>query len=167
MSEWKKSCHPCFTCPCFRSLVQGNTAQQCRLGLFQYSDSAGDLEDSKSTSAGVLCIFGSQTFMPISWMCKKQTSLSHSSTEAEVISSDAGLRTDGIPTLALWDLVIEVFHSQSNQIEKSKGQKSQGNLSRNTILHMKNQNLTKHVNLGLNNVDHVSSNARSSQFGAM
>ena len=28
----------------------GNSAQQCRLGLFQDSDFAGDLEDSKSTS---------------------------------------------------------------------------------------------------------------------
>ena len=35
----------------------GNTAQQCRLGLFQDSDFAGDLEDSKSTSGGVLCFF--------------------------------------------------------------------------------------------------------------
>ena len=156
MSEWKKSCHPCFTCPCFRSLVQGTTAQHCRLGLFQDSDFAGDLEYSKSTSGGVLCIFGKHTFVPISWMCKKQTSVSHSSTEAEVISSDAGLRMDGIPTLDLWDLVIEVFHSQSNQNNKSKGQKSQGNLSRNTTPHMKNQNPTRHVNLDLNNVDPVS-----------
>ena len=30
----------------------GNTARQCRLGLFQDSDFAGDLEDSKSTSGG-------------------------------------------------------------------------------------------------------------------
>ena len=79
--------------------------------MFQDSDFAGDLEDSKSTSGGVLCIFGSRTFMPVSWMCKKQTSVSHSSTEAEIISLDAGLRMDGIPTLTLWDLVIEVFHS--------------------------------------------------------
>ena len=56
----------------------GNTAQHCRLGLFQDSDSAGDLEDSKWTSGGVLCIFGSRTFVPISWMCKRQTSVSHS-----------------------------------------------------------------------------------------
>ena len=27
--------------------------------------------------------FGSQTFVPISWMCKKQTSVSHSSTESD------------------------------------------------------------------------------------
>ena len=53
----------------------GNTAKQCRLGLFQDSDFAGDLEDSKSTSGGTLCIFGSHTFVPISWMCKKQTSV--------------------------------------------------------------------------------------------
>ena len=33
----------------------GNTAQQCRLGLFQDSDFAGDPEDSKSTSGGILC----------------------------------------------------------------------------------------------------------------
>ena len=86
--EYKQYCHV------------GNTAQQCRLGLFQDSDCVGDLEDSKSTSGGVLCIFGSHTFVPISWMCKKQTSVSHSSTEAEIISLGAWLRMDGIPALA-------------------------------------------------------------------
>ena len=30
------------------------------------------LRTQKSTSGGILCIFGSQTFAPISWMCKKQ-----------------------------------------------------------------------------------------------
>ena len=49
----------------------GNTAKQCRLGLFQDSDFAGDLEDSKSTSGGTLCVLGSHTFVPISWMRKK------------------------------------------------------------------------------------------------
>ena len=44
-------------------------------------------------------------------MCKKQTSVSHSSTQSEVISLDAGLRMDGIPALDLWDLVFEVLHA--------------------------------------------------------
>ena len=83
--------------PCVR-----NTAQQCRLGLFQDSDFAGDLEDSKSTSGKILCIFGSHTFDPTSWMCKKQTSVSHSAMESEIIALDAGLRMDGIPALDLW-----------------------------------------------------------------
>ena len=87
----------------------GNTAKQCRLGLFQDSDFAGDLEDSKSTSGGTLCIFGSHTFVPISWMCKKQTSVSHSSTESEIISLDTGLRLDGLPALELWDLIVSVL----------------------------------------------------------
>ena len=99
----------------------GNTAQQCRLGLSQDSDFAGDLEDSKSTSGGILCIFGSHTFVPISWMCKKQTSVSHSSTESEINSLDAGLRMDGIPALDLWDFVVEALHSSSKQRDpKSK-----------------------------------------------
>ena len=63
-SEFKQYCHV------------GNR-QQYRLGLFQDSDFARDLEDSKSTSGGILCIFGSHTFVVISWMCKKQTSVSH------------------------------------------------------------------------------------------
>ena len=84
----------------------GNTAKQCRLGLFQNSDFAGDLEDSKSTSGGTFCIFGSHTFVPVSWMCKKQTSVSHSSTESEIISLDAGLRLGGIPALDLRDLIV-------------------------------------------------------------
>ena len=96
-SEYKQYCHV------------GNTAKQCRLGLFQDSDFAGDLEDSKSTSGGTLCIFGSHTFVPISWMCKKQTSVSHSSTESEIISLDTGLRLDGLPALELWDLIISVL----------------------------------------------------------
>ena len=53
----------------------GNTAKQCRLGLCQDSDFAGDLEDSKSTSGGTLCVFGSLTFVPISWM-RMKTNLS-------------------------------------------------------------------------------------------
>ena len=91
------------------------TVKQCRLGLFQDSDFAGDLEDSKSTFGGTLCIFGGQTFVPISWMCKKQTSVSHGSTESEIISLDASLRMDGIPALDLWDLIVIVLQGNTNQ----------------------------------------------------
>ena len=57
------------TCEYWQYVV--NTAQPCRLGLFQDSDFAVDVEDPKSTSGGILCIFGSDTFVPRSWMCKK------------------------------------------------------------------------------------------------
>ena len=107
--EYKQYCHVC------------NTAKQCRLGLFQDSDFAGDLEGSKYTSGGTLCVLGSHTFVPISWMCKKQTAVSHSSTESEIISLDTGLRLDGLPALELWDLIVSVLGHVS-RVSDTSGQ---------------------------------------------
>ena len=111
----------------------GNTAKQFRLGLFQDSDFAGDLEDSKSTSVGTLCIFGSHTFVPISWMCKKQTAVSHSSTVSEIISLDTGLRLDGLPALELWDLIVSVFgimtQTSDRPVDTERSQNSQGKIN--------------------------------------
>ena len=96
-----------------------NIALQCIKGLFQDSDFAGDLEDSKSTSGGTLCVLGSHTFVPISWMCKKQTAVSHSSTESEIISLDTGLRLDGLSALELWDLIVSVLGNISRVSDRS------------------------------------------------
>ena len=73
-----------------------------------------------------MCIFGSRTFVPISWMCKKQTSVSHSSTESEIISLDANLRMDGLPALDLWDIVIDVLRSTQGNAN-SNGPQLTGN----------------------------------------
>ena len=118
ITKWTKACdkrlnrlisYINYTCEYKQYCYVGNTEKQCRLGLFQDSDFAGDLEGSKSTSGGTLCVFGSHTFVSISWTCNKQTSVSHSSTESEIISLDAGLRLDGIPALELWDLIVLVL----------------------------------------------------------
>ena len=74
--------------------------------------------DCFTTSGGTLCIFGSHTFVPISWMCKKQTAVSHSSTESEIISLDTGLRLDGLPALEPWDLIVSVLGSVKRQQKK-------------------------------------------------
>ena len=88
---------------------------------FKTLTSRGDLQDSKSTSGGTLCVFGSHTFVPISWMCKKQTAVSHSSTESEIISLDAGLRLEGIPALDIWDLIVAVLHGNTYQNNQEQG----------------------------------------------
>ena len=145
------------TCDYSQYCYAGNTAQQCRLGLFQDSDFAGDLEDSKSTSGGILCIFGSHTFVPISWMCKKQTAVSHSSTESEIISLDTGLRLDGLPALELWDLIVSVLGNVSRvsdnpgrpEIDTHKRQKSQSRID------------------VVKNIDLVSSNVQSANHEAL
>ena len=142
ITKWAKACDKRLcrlisyihhTCKCKKYCCVGNTAKQCRLELFQDSDFAVDLEESKSTSGGTLCIFGSHTFVPISWMCKKQTSVSHSLTESEIISLDAGLRLDGIPALELWDLIVSVLGNTIQTPERpgrpvvnDKDQRSQG-----------------------------------------
>ena len=133
----------------------GNTAKQCRLGLFQDSDFAGDLEDSKSTSGGTLCVFGSHTFVPIR-MCKKQTSVSHSSTESEIISLDAGLRLDGLPALELWDLIVSVLGNMTQTTQRTE---------RHVIIDRSQKSEGK-INV-LNNIDCVPSNVQSLQQEAL
>ena len=88
----------------------GDSATNCQLGLFQDASFVGDLQDSKSTSVGLMCMFGPSTFVPIGWMCKMQGVVSHSRAEADVISLDVGLRLGGIPTLRLWDNVLDVLY---------------------------------------------------------
>ena len=61
--------------------------------------------------------FGCHTFVTISWMCKKQTSVSHSSTESEITSLDAGLRLDGLLALDLWDLIVSVLGNTTQTTE--------------------------------------------------
>ena len=59
------------------------------------------------------------TFVPTSWMCKKQTAVSHSSTESEIISLDSGLRLDGLPALELWNLIVSVLGNVSRVSDRS------------------------------------------------
>ena len=53
-------------------------------------------------------------------MCKKQTAVSHSSTESEIISLDTGLRLDGLPALELWDLIVSVLGHISRVSDRSE-----------------------------------------------
>ena len=135
----------------------GNTAKQCRLGLFQDSDFSGDLEDSKSTSGGTLCIFGSHTFVPISWICKKQSAVSLSSTESEIISLGIGMRLDGLSALELWDLLVSVFGSVSRVSDRS-GQPDNGE--------NKHHKPNKEINV-MKDIDAVPSNVQSARQEAL
>ena len=166
ITKWTKACdkrlnrlisYVHHTCEYRQHCQVGNTTKQCRLGLFQDSDFAGDLEDSKSTSGGTLCIFGSHTFVPISWMCKKQAVVSHSSKESEIISLDTGLRLDGLPALELWDLIVSAFGNVSRVSDRS------GQPDNDVHKHHKSQ---KKINV-MENIDSVPSNVQSSRQEAL
>ena len=53
------------------------------------------------TSGGVLGVFGPRTIVRISWMCKKQAAVSHSSAESEIIALDATLRMKRYTSIAI------------------------------------------------------------------
>ena len=152
--EYKQFCH-----------VE-NTAEQCRLGLFQDADFAGDLEDSKSTSGGILCIFGSRTLVPNRWMCKEQTAVSHSSTESEHISLDVGLRMDGIPALDFWDLVIHVLHSSPTPIGTVKSDALRLQCATHPKIRTKLNSFTLEESC-LKEIDHVDTNAKLSHHSTL
>ena len=65
------------------------------------------LKISTKTLEVILRIFGSPTFVSICWTCKKQSSVSHNTTDSEIRSSNAGSR--------MWDLVIDVLASFSTR----------------------------------------------------
>ena len=104
--------------------------------------------------------------MPTSWISKKQTTVSHSATEAGIISLDAGLHMDGIPALTLWDLMIEVFHSVPNRTDGPK-RESRKNPSAVVKPNMHNTIPIKHTNVIPTNIDHIPSNTTHSGSGAM
>ena len=118
----------------------GNTAQHCRLGIFQDSDFAGDLEDSKSTSEEVLRVFGSRTRVPISWM---------------------------LLALDLWEIVIEVLRSTNNTARHGKlAQRDLCETGEHSTKENKTRTSTetrKRKIEQLSNVDCVPSNTHSSQ----
>ena len=61
-------------------------------------------------------------------MCKKQTSVSQSSTESEIISWMVDCAWMGLPPPDLWDIAIEVLRSTNNTARH--GKQAQGDLCR-------------------------------------
>ena len=110
----------------------GNKASECKIGVFQDADVAGEMGDSKSTSGGMLCIFADYTFLPISYACKQQTAVSQSSTEAEVISLDTGLRMEGLLALTLWNVVLHVLEPPASRARRDPSRQLEAYTSQTT-----------------------------------
>ena len=61
----------------------------------------------RNTSGVFLARYGFQSFFPLSGQSKKQTALSHSSVEAEIVAADHAIRTSGLPALQLWERLLD------------------------------------------------------------
>ena len=139
--EFKQFCHV------------GNTAQQCRLELFQDSDFEETLKTQNQHQEGS-CVFSEVTRLCQQVGCARNRLQFHT-------SLDAGLRMDGIHALTLWDLLIEVFHS--NRTKQKDPSESYGK----TRQHLSSQTCTtrsqiKHTNVIPTNIDHIPSNTKNS-----
>lgn len=115
-----------------------DSPENLKLAVFADASFAGDTRDSKSTSGGLLCLVGPRTFVPLSWICKKQTAISHSSTGAEVIALETMMRLEGLPMLNLWTQILDVLSPQVKNCEV-----------------LLNDAMTKYYSISLDSVDYV------------
>ena len=123
VTRWNKACdirlHK-LTCYIQQSVDEslegwiGDPMSDVHLMLYCDADFASGLKSSKSTSGACIVFVGPNTFMPLSEVCKKQTVVSHSSTEAEIVSLEIALRTEALPILSFWDLVRDVCLPQQS-----------------------------------------------------
>ena len=61
---------------------------------------------------------GPDTFFPVQAISRKQTAVSHSTPEAEIVAADLAVRVIGIPSLSLWDRLFDrdvvcLFHEDN------------------------------------------------------
>ena len=88
----------------------GDELKNCKVALYSDASFADDLAKSKSTTGCYLTLVGPNTCCPLTWMCKKQGAVSHSSTEAEIIALDTVVRMEGLPALNFMDCLLGVLH---------------------------------------------------------
>ena len=64
----------------------GDPKEKLKLRLYADADFAGCRLTARSTSGGFLVLVGPNTFFPLTWLSKRQTSVSRSTTESEVVA---------------------------------------------------------------------------------
>ena len=83
----------------------------CDLKVVPHSDApfADGAQASNSTTGRFVSLVGANPFAPINVVCKRQTAISHPSTEAEIVALEHAVRTERLPALSLWDMVVETM----------------------------------------------------------
>jgi hypothetical protein len=83
----------------------GDPLSAVSLHLFADADFAGVL--SKHSTSGVfLCLRGENTSFPLQALSKRQSCVSHSTQEAEIVAANTAVRAIGIPAMPLWDVLL-------------------------------------------------------------
>ncbi len=98
----------------------GDPPAELTLTLYADADFAGDNETMRSTSGVFLALTGKNTFWPLTAISKRQSCVSHSTPEAEIVAADLAIRTEGLPALDLWSTLLKnpdltVHFAEDNQ----------------------------------------------------
>ena len=116
-SEYRQHCH------------MGKHGSALSIGLFQDSDFAGHLEDSKSTSEGSYVSLKVEHSSPIVGCARNKRQYPTVPQDQKSFRWMLDCRMDGLPALDLWDVVMEVLRSSNNT--KPPTNPATGNCSRN------------------------------------
>ena len=84
----------------------GDSPDKLEINLYADADFAGCQDTSKSTTGVFIAITGPNTFFPLNGVSKKQSCVSHSTPEAEIVAADVAVRTEGLPALDLWETIL-------------------------------------------------------------
>ena len=85
----------------------GDDQNDLSLAVWADADFAGDPRTQRSTSACATAIVGPHTRFFVSAKSQRQTAVSHSTPEAEIVSADMAVRTEALPASALWDHILQ------------------------------------------------------------
>ena len=84
----------------------GDPVSALGVHLFADADFAGCPKTSRSTSGMHLSVMGPSSVWPVAGQSKKQTCVSHSTPEAEIVSADHAVRMHGVPALSLFERLL-------------------------------------------------------------
>jgi len=62
---------------------------------------------ARAHSGVFMALVGQRSFVPLAGISKKQTSVSKSTPEAEIVAIDHGLAKEGIPAIGLWEAILK------------------------------------------------------------
>ena len=85
----------------------GDKLDDLKLGVWSDADFAGCKITMRSTSGCYVALTGHNSFFPLSAFSRKQTCVSHSTPEAELVAADASLRQEGLPAQIFWETLKE------------------------------------------------------------
>ena len=84
----------------------GDKLEAMQPHLFADADLAGCVDTQRSTSGYFLVLRGPNSCFPIAGISKRQTCVSHSTPESEMVSMSLALRHCGLPCLDLWHALL-------------------------------------------------------------